>query len=772
MASKKTPQTVVVQNKSSIGAYLIGGIMTLAFIIIFILLAFVILLSALIFAPGLFPQEVSQGLRSIAGPAFMPANVSAQAGATQYPVVQGIGVNYSAQIAQNKTPSQGGSATSGSATNPMIPTFGSTNPATTTPSQGQGCVELWGVCSGECCEGLVCTQGVCIQNLETCKEFAQACASTNECCPGNECDNGFCKSTQGCQVKNEQCGIGNDGTWYGPCCAGYDCLSGVCISLEAPQERCVEQNQFCGVKNAIQYGDCCADLTCTANVCKNYSARAEVEDCLFIGEMCGTKNGIAYGTCCTGFACINNLCQSNVMTMTCVDSDIAGNDAYGVSKSLIGNHTVDIKYDTCKDEYTLYEYDCLANGSIIKYEIPCPSGCLNGACKPQETVSGCTDSDDGLNYAIRGTTITSNGEVEEDRCNNAQNVEEFYCKPDGTIGEYGYSCSQGYKCVDGACILRDAANCKQYAEPCGTVYGTCCSSYVCANGVCLTASEATRCTDTDGGNVPTVYGVLNLPTGFVGADYCLSNGKLVEFYCTADNYAVMETACASGYVCSGGACVQGAGGTTIAFTCTDSDNGKNYNLKGVITNSSGATLGTDTCYYDGALSEFYCQNGVMQTERYNCPSGYSCSNGACINTCNDSDGADYYTVGAVTATNGAYNDMCTNTTRLLERICTNGIAASSYYDCPINYACSGGKCIWQPAAPVCTDSDGGKDSSTRGTVVIDFGTSNSTYTDYCMNTSLAVEYYCVQNSAGSMTMQCGLLKKCDKGRCVSSLVIK
>lgn len=76
--------------------------------------------------------------------------------------------------------------------------------------------------------------------------------------------------------------------------------------------------------------------------------------------------------------------------------------------------------------------------------------------------------------------------------------------------------------------------------------------------------------------------------------------------------------------------------TTTIKTCTDSDGGKNYYVKGTAT-ASGQSL-SDHCNSDGTLTEKYCSNNVVVWETYACP--YGCSDGRCIdiavnNTCGD-----------------------------------------------------------------------------------------------------------------------------------------
>jgi len=82
-------------------------------------------------------------------------------------------------------------------------------------------------------------------------------------------------------------------------------------------------------------------------------------------------------------------------------------------------------------------------------------------------------------------------------------------------------------------------------------------------------------------------------------------------------------------------------------TCTDSDGGKDYYVKGTVIGKTACSPEvncpvetiTDSCYKDGGVSggenltentiyELYCQNNNRYVQWYNCPNG--CSNGACV----------------------------------------------------------------------------------------------------------------------------------------------
>ncbi|MCD6398717.1 MAG: hypothetical protein J7L08_02245, partial [Candidatus Aenigmarchaeota archaeon] len=149
-------------------------------------------------------------------------------------------------------------------------------------------------------------------------------------------------------------------------------------------------------------------------------------------------------------------------------------------------------------------------------------------------------------------------------------------------------------------------------------------------------------------------------------------------------------------------------------TCTDSDGGKNYYEKGILSGTAvGKTDIIESCYLlnsDGSGSpvdscdssdprckiyEHWCENGEVLAQGYHCPNG--CKDGACIKekpTCTDSDGGkDYYENGKIIYDNGkseAY-DWCVNDKTLKESYCVNGKYNYEYYNCP--YGCIVGKCL-------------------------------------------------------------------------------
>lgn len=139
---------------------------------------------------------------------------------------------------------------------------------------------------------------------------------------------------------------------------------------------------------------------------------------------------------------------------TCVDTD-GGDNQYV-------NGTVFYSVYNRKSEYTDYcfartgkgpekwlnEYYCDANENIYSRDYNCEdyrSKCVNGKCIPVET-EPCTDSDDGLNYGVKGTACVGSN-CKEDLCLDEIYLSESYCEND--VKQKIYKCTDG--CANGVC---------------------------------------------------------------------------------------------------------------------------------------------------------------------------------------------------------------------------------------------------------------------------------------------------------------------------------
>lgn len=149
-------------------------------------------------------------------------------------------------------------------------------------------------------------------------------------------------------------------------------------------------------------------------------------------------------------------------------------------------------------------------------------------------------------------------------------------------------------------------------------------------------ADTGACSDTDGGKNIAVKGTMTglFDDGYKSkSDYCTEDGgeldgKLLEFYCTTDGKATVADVveCANG--CENGACVEET--EAQDQECTDTDNGKDYNVKGATSTELGSF--TDFCVSPQLLVENYCDYAYYpryqgRADTYNCTNG--CEEGAC-----------------------------------------------------------------------------------------------------------------------------------------------
>ena len=63
---------------------------------------------------------------------------------------------------------------------------------------------------------------------------------------------------------------------------------------------------------------------------------------------------------------------------------------------------------------------------------------------------GCSDSDDGKDYFVKGTVKQGDIEKGSDYCTSESRLKEYYCSGETSSTHRYYICD--YKCEDGACI--------------------------------------------------------------------------------------------------------------------------------------------------------------------------------------------------------------------------------------------------------------------------------------------------------------------------------
>jgi hypothetical protein len=360
--------------------------------------------------------------------------------------------------------------------------------------------------------------------------------------------------------------------------------------------------------------------------------------------------------------------------------------------------------------------------------------------------NSCIDTDGGINYYLLGAA-NINGQNWTDYCFNVYLLTEFYCV-NNSLFSSPYNCLSG--CENGTCLnitCTDSDGGRNYYTKGtftwnnGTTLNDTCYNanslkelqcinnstisdvaYTCPNG-CFDGACNTTCSE----------GTLNYACSTVtNSKYCV-NGTLINScsYCGCDSGLTCNTTSQTCY-------------TSINPTCTDTDGGINYYLLGAA-NINGQNW-TDYCSNSSSLTEFYCiNNSLLFSSPYNCPANSSCFNGACLNT---------------TCLDGTLNSSCSFTK---PKYCSNGILIDKCLSC----GCTNDKsCNFNQTCSLnqCSDSDGGLDYYTKGTITLNNGTINDT----CTNVRGLKEWQCLSNKPIPVDYTCP--NGCFNGACLNSMI--
>jgi len=236
--------------------------------------------------------------------------------------------------------------------------------------------------------------------------------------------------------------------------------------------------------------------------------------------------------------------------------------------------------DECSNPTQLRKYYC--DGDKVKMELhTCGRGCVDGYCREgvstgttssptttlsraPQTTGGCTDSDGGQAYGVKGSAAGINGQ-KTDRCVTADGdysttwLKEYGCTASGYVTSTEYLCPAG--CNDGACEGYRAAV-TSYTTTTTNVPTTTIAKVTVTSSTTTTTVQAKAnvggCTDSDGGKVTAVKGTTTAING-VRTDMCVnykgqySLDYIREFYCTPNGYVgFVGYNCADG--CSDGKC--------------------------------------------------------------------------------------------------------------------------------------------------------------------------------------------------------------------------
>lgn len=313
------------------------------------------------------------------------------------------------------------------------------------------------------------------------------------------------------------------------------------------------------------------------------------------------------------------------------------------------------------------------------------------------------------------------------------------------------------------------------------------SSNQCPSGTTATTSTTSATTTT-----------VTTSTSECTADSQCGSGKFCSPYYGCASKKIDGTTCSDNNQCINNVCTNGycgSGTTTTILTCTNyGDSGRDIYKKGYVI--KGTTTENEECSGTNSVYENWCEGNELNILNENCPSGYSCSDGACkVST----------TPTTTTTTTGTRIDgsLCFLPTECKSGVCSGGFfgmfktcqpagTKENGASCSEPTECKSGNCAWgfdfglyekvcRPSTTgitttttptvittptttttaTCSDSDG-SNYNTKGTVTYD----NKPYVDECIDSTTLEEQGCNGNSPWSQSYTCLSGYKCSAGACV------
>lgn len=311
--------------------------------------------------------------------------------------------------------------------------------------------------------------------------------------------------------------------------------------------------------------------------------------------------------------------QATSSVFPCTDSD------GGINSVIVGNvigqinGSMTVLWDTCVDDRTLSEAYCAGSTPSLSI-LTCASTCDRGMClqAPLSSSSSsfssvsfssvssqptCTDSDHGLNFFVHGTVTGTDGVQTGDVCLDNKTLAEAYCAISGT--NVRTQVCPGV-CRSGACVYSSS------------------SARSSASSRSVYSSSQSICTDSDSGLNYYVRGTVTGTDGARAQDTCSNEKTLVEAYCAVSGKDSVVFTCPE--ICVNGACTSRSSSSSSQLSCTDSDGGQAYFVRGTVTGTDGRQT-DDVCIDGKTLAEAYCTVSGSDTVIVACPE--ACVNGAC-----------------------------------------------------------------------------------------------------------------------------------------------
>ncbi len=269
--------------------------------------------------------------------------------------------------------------------------------------------------------------------------------------------------------------------------------------------------------------------------------------CAKTGQGCGPLAGNK--SCCSGLTCNPRGICINLTTPGCTPSTICSGSYLNTT------------YANCTKTSTLCQYGCssgacnpppsqnctasticysgtylnVTTSNCTKSTIPCTYGCNIGSSICNSAPANCTPS-----YTCVGnSSIFTNS-----TCINTTTSCQYGCNQTSGRCYLNQTCTPAYSCI-GNNSYYTGTNCITF------LYQTC--NFGCNQG---TGQCKANCTDSDGGIVPTVYGVVT-DVSQTYPDFCpYGNGVpiVTENYCTGTSRSVVILNCTGNQTCMNGQC--------------------------------------------------------------------------------------------------------------------------------------------------------------------------------------------------------------------------
>lgn len=431
--------------------------------------------------------------------------------------------------------------------------------------------------------------------------------------------------------------------------------------------------------------------------------------------------------------------------------------------------------DYCTNS-VLYEYYCV-NNELQATTYSCPNGCSDGRCI-RET---CSDTDGGVNVDVIGTCTDSRGTTVNDAClteNGASGgevyVKEAFCMTDA-MREYCKQFNGDEYCEN---LPTHCYSSSMLPNPnLAWSYFPMQESYICDGG--CEDGKCVSCTDTDGGMNLYEKGTCTGSNGQF-TDSCNPNvfGRINEAYCLDSgdcHYVAMDDVCP--YGCEDGRCIN-----VSERNCDNLEEDNPQYFAGCSEAGFGAVC------FDKYTGEYM---GCTDTSGNGCTSSnlHQERNMFCRveqTGCTDSDsGLNYYIAGEAQGSNGLGTvDYCSFTSdtmgELHEAYCDGDTAKHQVVDCPSSAPyCNRGIC--SSTRPVCTDTDGGTNIYSEGTITEPRYEDGPQHTDYCQNLETKQpwngcegpncgirEYYCQSPYRTTTYTDVACPQGCDLGECAQA----